>query len=144
MGPTGLVSKAHQPAQHERPTPWIWAAYRCCAMLLARHASLLKQLPFAIRAAVLACGRRPCLRLAFGLSDNGKCPATPVTILLCIQWRYRTRHMNEISGAVVVPVKRLAGQSRSRSTIELLQIALFHITDRGVHQKAEVRSTRAW
>jgi len=33
MGPTGLVSKAHQPAQHERATPWIWAAYRCKSMV---------------------------------------------------------------------------------------------------------------
>jgi hypothetical protein len=112
----------------------------------ASRSLLFKQLPFAIRAAVLARSRRPGLRLAFCLGDDGNRPATPVTLLSRIERRNGALYMNRISGAVVVPVKRfsvlLRVQGRSCGTVELLQIALFHITDRRVHQEAEVGCVR--
>jgi hypothetical protein len=108
----------------------------------AHHVLLREQLPFATRATVLASSRRPGLRLAFCLGGNSKRPATPLTLLLRIERRNGALYMDWISGAVVVPVKRLTVlpgvQGRSRGMVELLQIALFHITDWRVHQEAEV------
>jgi hypothetical protein len=108
----------------------------------ASRSLLFKQLPFAIRAAVLASSRRPGLRLAFCLGDDSKRSATPVTLLSRIERRNGARYMNRISGAVVVPVKRftvlLRVQGSSCGMVELLQIALFRITNRRVHQEPEL------
>src|SRR5471032_12631 len=102
-------------------------------MVLAQPALLFKQLPFAVRAAVLASSWRPGLRLTFCLGDDSNRPATPVTFLSCVERRNGALYMNCIAGAVVVPVKRFAVllrvQRLLRGTVELLQITLFHITN---------------